>query len=194
MSILKKLTLSMVCASALSFSACSSNPEQGVDLGHILDVFIGSMDTFESNTVDESTKEASNGVMNEFADYTEKKLNSPSFTKKPVGLELKADGSFEGYADKNGNSTRESGEDTTFTVEIDTENNYLIATDMTGESTGMRFSGASFLAGAILGNIMSRQRKSGVSSSSFRNRNVKPRSSYSSARSSSFSGSHSSGK
>lgn len=195
---LKQVVLATAVAGTMLVSTGCSKQVESADLGKVLDVFVHSMDTFESSAA-EGAQEASDAVMKEFTQFTAANLNNPSFTTQPVGLELKDDGMFEGFEDKNSNSTRDSGEETSFTVEIDTENSRLIATDMSGESTGARFSGASFLAGAIIGNLLARQRKAG--GRSFKNRNVKSRSAYassrssgSSARSKSFSGSHSSGK
>lgn len=190
---MKKVALAALVASMLVSTGCSKQVESA-DLGHVLDVFVDSMDNFQSSAADSNATEASDSVMQEFTVFTQDKLNNPSFTSQPVGLELKADGMFEGFEDKNSNSTRDSGEETSFTVEIDTENSRLIATDMSGESAGARFSAGGFLAGMILGNLLSRQRKAGIKPSSFSKRNVQSRNAYSNARSRSFSGSHSSGK
>lgn len=176
-----------------TLGGCSTNVD-GPDLGKVLDVFAYSIDTF--NYPSTGTGPADDSAMQDFTQYTEQNLNMPPLTNAQVGLELQSDGSFQGYHDANKDFVRDSGEDTLFTVEIDTERNRLIATDESGQGTDLRFSAGSFIAGAILGNLLSRQRSAGISKSSLANKQVTPRSQYNnnSARAKSFSGSHSTGK
>ena len=88
-------------------------------------------------------------------------------------------------------SVQDDGEGKVFTVEIDHERKMLIATDVSGNGTHMGFSGSGFLAGALIGHMLSRQRAAGVGPNAFNNRKTVDRSNYrapSSARSRSRSG------
>ena len=188
---LKKVLPAALVFSMATLGGCSTNVESP-DLGKVLDVFVYSIDNF--NYPSSGSEAADDAAMQEFTKYTEQNLNMPPITNAQVGLELQEDGSFQGYNDENKDFIRDAGEDTIFTVEIDSERSRLIATDVSGQGTDLRFSAGSFIAGAILGNLLSRQRSAGVSKSSLANKQVMSRSQYSSARSRSFSGSHSTGK
>ena len=101
------------------------------------------------------------------------------------------DATFLGFVDANGNKVQDDGEGKLFTVEIDSENKRLIATDMAGNGSHLGFSGAGFLAGALIGSLLSRQRNAGVRPGAFNNRTTTARSDYkapASARSRSRSG------
>ena len=102
----------------------------------------------------------------------------PRFYDKRLGMDIQDNATFLGYADENANGIQDSGEGDVFTVEIDEANKRLIATDIAGNSSGLRFSGSGFLAGALIGSLINRQRAAGISASSFNNRSVTPRSSY----------------
>ncbi|WP_179381141.1 hypothetical protein [Jannaschia marina] len=117
--------------------------------------------------------------MDQFTAYYTQVLNAdPRFYDRPLGLEVQQDATFLGFADANSNGVQDADEGKVFTVEIDEENNRLIATDVAGNASGLRFSGTGFLAGVLLGNLLNRQRAAGVTKSSFSNRNVTSRASY----------------
>lgn len=188
----KQCLIGIACLGLVA--ACSTKEVERPDLNKVLDSFSMSLDNFSSAAEVDSNAEASNAVMQEFTVFAAKNLNNPSFTQEKLGLELKTDGSFEGYPDFNKNGAQDADEKTSFKVEVDTEGNRLIATDMTGGSTSRGFSGTGFLVGAIMGSLINRQSKAGISRSSLAAKKANTQSQYSSARSRSFSGSHSSGK
>ncbi|WP_282119451.1 hypothetical protein [Ruegeria atlantica] len=158
--------------------------EQTADLGQVLDRTEFAINEYQEYLTANSIAEASDDQVEEFTEYLTQIMNSePRFYDEPLGLEILSDAKFSGYADANANGARDSDEGEIFTIEIDEANRRLIATDTTGESAGLRFSGAGFLAGALIGNLLSRQRSAGISASSFNNRNVTPRASYSAPRS-----------
>ncbi|MEZ5511945.1 MAG: hypothetical protein R3F47_18980 [Gammaproteobacteria bacterium] len=78
-------------------------------------------------------------------------------------------------------------------MEIDTERSRLIATDTSGTATDMRFSGMGFLAGAIIGNLLGRQRLR-HQLQQLRQPQCHPAQQLQQRRAESFSGSHSFGK
>lgn len=152
---------------------------QTADLGEVLDRTEFAISAYQEHLEANSITEAGDEQIQEFTKVLTAMYNGdPRFYDKPLGLEIQQDAKFLGFADENANGVKDSGEGDVFTVEIDEENNRLIATDMAGNSSGLRFSGAGFLAGALLGNLLGRQRAAGVNKGSFNNRNVTPRSSY----------------
>ncbi|MEX0367055.1 hypothetical protein [Ruegeria sp. HKCCD8929] len=158
--------------------------EQTADLGQVLDRTEFAIVKYQEYLDQNGIAEATNNEVDEFAGFLTQILNSdPRFYDKQLGLEIQTDAKFLGFADANTNGIKDSDEGDVFTIEIDEANNRLIATDTAGSSAGLRFSGAGFLAGALLGNLIGRQRSAGVSAASFNNRTVTPRSSYSAPRS-----------
>lgn len=93
-------------------------------------------------------------------------------------MDIQSDATFIGYADTNNNGVKDCDEGDIFTLEIDEENQRLIATDVAGNSTGLRFSGTGFVAGMLIGSLINRQRATGVSKSSFNHRSVSSRAIY----------------
>jgi hypothetical protein len=179
----------IVIVGVLGFAAYSlflaPESEQTADLGQVLDrtefAIIQYQEYLEANSI----AEASDEQVDEFTGYLTEVMNTePRFYDQPLGLEILSDAKFSGYVDPNENGVRDSGEGEIFTIEIDEANNRLIATDTTGQSAGLRFSGAGFLAGALIGNLIGRQRSAGITAASFNNRTVTPRTSYSAPRSS----------
>ncbi|MBM7067402.1 hypothetical protein [Actibacterium sp. 188UL27-1] len=175
-----------------------SGGEQTADLGQVLDRTEYALNEYQGYLTDNKVEAAGDSELSEFTAFYTSVLNAdPRFYDQPLGLSVQQDASFLGFADSNGNGTQDDGEGKVFTVEIDEENNRLIATDEAGNSSGLRFSGAGFLAGALLGTLLNRQRGAGVQKGAFNNRNVTPRSAYkapSSARSGARSGGLRAGK
>lgn len=172
--------------------------EQTADLGQVLDRTEYVMLNYQSYLDENSIDTMGESQIQEFTQFYQAVLNAdPRFYDKTLGLTAQSDGSFLGYADSNSNGYQDNDEGKVFTVEIDEENRRLIATDMAGESAGLRFSGTGFLAGALLGHFLTKQRSAGISKGSFNNRTVANRASYkapSSARSRSRSGGLRAGK
>lgn len=171
---------------------------QTADLGQVLDRAEFALQEFSTNTSTNGATEASEEVMVEFTSFMTAVMNAqPAFYDSPVGVELKQDATFLGFDDLNGNTARDDGEEDIFKLEIDTENSRLIATDMTGDSVHTGYRGTGLLTGLLIGSLLARQGRSGISRGSFNNRQTTARSSYaakSSARSRSRSGGSKAGK
>lgn len=180
-----KLVIGLAVVGFIGYSIfLAPESEQTADLGQVLDRTEFALNSYQNYLSENGVTEAGDEQVAEFAGYMADVYNAdPRFYNKTLGLEIQADAKFLGFADTNENGTKDSGESDIFTVEIDEENNRLIATDMAGNSSGLRFSGAGFLAGALIGNLLSRQRGAGITKSSFNNRTVTPRSSYTAPRS-----------
>ena len=167
----------------LGLAACGGTP-QTADLGQVLDRTEFTLTEYEnylSSAAAEGTSptEATDEQMAEFAGFLTDVMNSqPTFYDQPIGMEIKEDAVFQGFVDKNMNRVQDSGEKNIFTVEIDSENMRLIATDETGEASHKGFSGSGLLAGLVIGRLLSRQSAAGIRPGSFNNRTTTARSAY----------------
>ncbi|MGX5175388.1 hypothetical protein ACUR5C_15315 [Aliikangiella sp. IMCC44653] len=190
MSKLKALLAASLLTFVVILSACSERVANA-DLDRVLDITADTLYEFEQRgsqqsetAVDDFTTELRNNMRNA----------NPKVHQGPVGIESKQDGSLVGFYDKNNNQVRDSGEKDLFKVEIDGEKQRLIASDANGYVRDHSFSGTGFLAGMLIGNLLSRQRAAGVNPKSLSNKSAMSKSQYSSARSRSSSGSHTRGK
>jgi len=185
----------IITAVLITLAGCQER-ESTADLDRILGVASDSFNSFESSEANINEENA----MDVFAQDYANNLNSVqplAYSEGTVGVQAQSDGSFAGFHDANNNQIKDAGEKDLFNLEIDAENQRLLASD--GEavheqpySGGM---GNGFLMGMLLGNMLSRQSVAGVRPST---RTAKPRASrssfFNSARKRSGSGSHSLGK
>ena len=156
-----------------------SRSEQTADLGQVLDRTEYVLNTYQNHLGESGITDVTKEQMAEFTGFYTEVLNSePRFYEKTLGLEVMPDATFLGFADANTNGVQDTDEGKVFTVEIDEANNRLIATDLAGNESGLQFSGTGFLAGALIGSLISRQRGAGKTAASFNNRNPTPRSNY----------------
>ncbi len=119
-------------------------------------------------------------------------LNSaePPINPNPLGVNAQENGSLLSFDDINANGIQDEGEKSLFLMEVDSENNRLVATNRE-ESRESGFSGSGLLMGYMIGSMLSRQRATGTSPAA---RKTTARGTPSRARSRSGSGSHSRGK
>jgi hypothetical protein len=175
------------------FSACSDSPESA-DLTAVLDRTLNALDQYDAYLKENNITEVADEHMPKLVENLHEAYNAqPAFYDAPVGVALKEDASFDGFRDDNQNNLKDSGESTIFTVEIDNENQRLLATDETGTST-FRSAATGFLAGALIGHLLTRQRGAGIKPGAFNNRKVSSPDNYRNARSASRSGGSSSRK
>lgn len=165
---------------------------QSADLGQVLDRTVFAIEKYDEYLKKENVTEVNDKEMDVLTGFMGDVMNAdPRFYDTALGVSLMKDTTFLGFDDKNGNKVQDSGEEKVFTVEIDHENKRLIATDVSGNGSHLGFSGAGFLAGALMGHLLTRQRSAGVGKGAFNNRKTVDRASYkapSSARSRSRSG------
>ena len=193
--LLKYGAIGVAVVGYIGYTAFQGSRPQAADLGAVLDRTEYALNNYEAEIEGETATDAE---MDAFTGYMANVMNLPTrFYDKTLGLELREDAVFVGFSDENANGARDSGEKDVFTVEIDEANSRLIATDTSGESVHHRYSGRGLLTGLLIGNLLSRQSRAGISKSSFSNRKSTARSSYkpkASARSSSRSGGSRAGK
>ncbi|MGH1420460.1 MAG: hypothetical protein ACRBEQ_01465 [Hyphomonas sp.] len=157
----------------------AANP-QTADLGQVLDRTEFAIETYEEHAKSNaSSTTLSDSQVEEFGMFLAEVMNTePRFYDDQLGMKVQEDALFLGFKDSNANGIQDSGEKKVFSVEIDAENQRLIATDETGESVGHRFSGTGILTGYLIGSMLGRQRAAGITPNSFNNRNVTSRSNY----------------
>lgn len=171
---------------------------QSADLGQALDRTEYALKKYQEEVVSKKVTTISDKRYDELEKFISAVYNSePRFYGGTLGTSFQKDASLVAFADKNANGEKDTGEDKVFTVEIDSENNRLIATDISGNSSHLRFSGSGFLTGMLIGHLLGRQLRSGVRPGAFNNRKTTARSAYkapASARTRTRSGGLSSGK
>lgn len=176
----------------------SDRDEQSADLGQVLDRTVWALEKYDAYLTENNVTEMDEAEYGQLTFFMTEVMNTePQFYQSTLGVSMQADASFLGFADANGNALQDEGEGKVFTVEIDSENNRLIATDVAGASSHYGFSGTGLLAGMMIGNMLSRQSAAGVKPGSFNNRQTVNRANYkapSSARMRSRSGGLSVGK
>ena len=195
---IKILSLTTVIVGAFALTACDQKKSATADLDRILGVASDSMVSFESKN--SSNMEALNegNVMDKFSSSYASDLNAsvPPIHSGPIGVKSEQDGSFAGFDDKNNNGIKDTDEKDLFKLEVDTENNRLVASNE-GEVRESGFSGSGLIMGMLLGNMLSRQRTTGARPAMKKatpKRSASKSKSFGSAKSRVGSGSHSSGK
>lgn len=198
-------------ASALSLSSCGDSSSSQVDvvnLDKVLDTFVATADAMPAPPAEEGQEqEAALGTPEKVKVFTEsyaRSLNDQKIMSKPVGVTMRPDGAFLGFSDPNSNGTKDSGENEIFTVQVDSANSRLIATDVQNSynrDKGYRMGGGGFLTGYLVGSMIGGQRRAGINPGRFSSMKVEPKGYHSkaaktvrSARSSSGSRSFRSGK
>ncbi len=170
----------------------------GVDLDRVMKITTQSMQRFEQSNMNGVKGNMDDLAMAQFSrDLADDlRMAQPPLYTSPIGIVVAKDGSIQGYNDKNGNYIRETGEGDLFKIEIDSQNNRIIASNggvVREQGMGM---GGGLMMGMLMGSLLSRQSAAGIRPGAFNNKRAtpKPRARTSSARSRAGSGSFSSGK
>lgn len=174
--------------SSMVLAGCGvqSTAEPRVDLDRVMSIAGETMNSFDARASGITEENA----MNEFSVLLGYDLNDaqPPLYDGEIGVAAQEDGSLLGFSDSDNNRSYDSGEDELFKVEVDTENNRLLASSEGVVQEGGGFSMGGLFMGMMLGNMLSRQRTAGINPAS---RKATPAPS---ARSRAGSGSHSVGK
>jgi hypothetical protein len=140
------------------------------DLDRVLGVTSESLTKFENTSGNlNATDINKDNVISKFSESYEKDLNAvqPPLNAGPIGVKSEADGSLLGFDDKNNNKVKDEGEKDLFKMEVDSQNNRLVASS-DGEVREQGFSGSGLLMGMLIGNMLSRQRATGANPASRR--------------------------
>ncbi|HBH36098.1 MAG TPA: hypothetical protein DDW45_06970 [Gammaproteobacteria bacterium] len=170
----------------------------GVDLDRVMKITTQSMQNYEKTNLSGVEGKMDDLAMAQFSrDLADDlRMAQPPLYTSPIGIAVAKEGSIQGYNDKNGNYIRETGEEDLFKIEIDSQNNRIIASnDGVVREQGMGMGGG-LMMGMLMGSLLSRQSAAGIRPGAFNNKRAtpKPRARTSSARSRAGSGSFSSGK
>ena len=194
---IKILSLTTVIVGAFALTACDQKKSATADLDRILGVASDSMVSFENKNSSSMESLNEGNVMEKFSSSYASDLNAsvPPIHSGPIGVKPEQDGSLAGFDDKNNNGVKDADEKDLFKLEVDTENNRLVASNE-GEVRESGFSGSGLIMGMLLGNMLSRQRATGARPAMKKAtpKRSASKSSFGSAKSRVGSGSHSSGK
>ena len=173
---IKNIIITVVVLAGLGAFFGKGSSAQTADLGQALDRTERALISYNEKLERDGIEKMTPKEVGELNAYIRREMNAPKeFYGTKVGVAMTEAASFIGYSDKNANNVYEKGEPQLFLIEIDNENQRLIATDMSGNSTHARSGGFGGFLFLSLGN---RQRAAGVAPGSFNNRNSTPRSSY----------------
>ena len=188
---------SLILGIPLLLGSCTQKAP-GVDLDRVMKITTQSMQRFEQTNLNAVKGTMDDLAMAQFSrDLADDlRMAQPPLYASPIGIVVAKDGSIQGYDDKNGNYIRETGEGDLFKIEIDSQNNRIIASnDGAVREQGMGMGGG-LMMGMLMGSMLSRQSAAGIRPGAFNSKRAtpKPRARTSSARSRAGSGSFSSGK
>ncbi|MEA3301821.1 MAG: hypothetical protein U9Q75_00975 [Pseudomonadota bacterium] len=190
---------SLILGIPLLLGSCTQKAP-GVDLDRVMKIATQSMQRYEQTNLNAVEGTMDDLAMAQFSrDLADDlRMAQPPLYASPIGIVVAKDGSIQGYDDKNGNYIRETGEGDLFKIEIDSQNNRIIASnDGVVREQGMGM-GTGLMMGMLMGSLMSRQSAAGIRPGAFNNKRATPkpraRTSFGSARSRAGSGSFSSGK
>lgn len=194
-----KILLGVLTFSVSLLVGCGGG--SAIDLNRVSEIATDSMQAMSSRTDVKDGDKAIEALRKDF----ELKLNSSRpmvYPESYIAVTAEADGSFKGYSDVDNNHTQSADEEELFKMELDSENQRVLASNPSGSETASSpFSGmmTGMLMGMMMGNLMGRQRSAGVNPAS-RQANVKRpsksagKSTSPSAKSRAGSGSHARGK
>ena len=198
---MKKIAITTLTLSLSLLAGCGES-SNAIDLNRVSEISTNTLQAMGSKTgIDDGDK-----AISVFREELERALNSSRpmvYPQSFIGVSAENNGSFKGYDDKDSNHIQGADEKDLFNIEIDTENQRVLASNPGGSETASSpFGGmmTGMLLGMMMGNLMNRQRSAGVNPAS-KKANVKkaaPQSKKSasspSAKSRAGSGSHASGK
>jgi len=200
---MKHFILTALASSLIILSGCEGNnyAKTNIDLKQVLDVTASTMTSYDA-TINKESNPETDQVFWGLAEKLAINYNNaqPALYESNIGVLPQGDASLLAYADTNANSTHDNGEALLYKIEIAGENARIIASSSSGEVQDQGFSAGGMMTGFLLGSLMSRQSRAGVSRSSLANKKTvsagaaRAARSSSSAKSRAGSGSHASGK
>jgi len=184
---MQKLKLFIVAIAALVVASCGGPKVEVINLNKVLDVMVATLNTLKKENKTEKKPEAATAeekkkFMETFNERYITDLNNAKLMSKPLATRVNADGSITGFEDINKNKKYDIGEKDLFKIVIDSPNKRLIAMDLQGgyrRSTG--FSMGGFVAGMVLGHMLSGQTRAGISPNRYSNMQMSPKNYHSSA-------------
>ncbi|MBU2532013.1 MAG: hypothetical protein KKB37_04700 [Alphaproteobacteria bacterium] len=144
-----------------------------IDLAEVLNRSTLAMDRYDKYLKQNNIEKATDTHLEQLNGILQKVMNTePRFHDGFIAMRLGKDAKFSGVDDANANEVADPDEKQLFAIELDAQNKRLIATDASGTATSRGFSGMGFVAGALIGSMLGRQRAAGITPASFANRKV----------------------
>lgn len=186
---MKYIMYGAVGAAVLGYFMLSDSGKANVDLKEVLQRSVVTLDKYDRFLKQNNITKATDAHLNTLNDIFQEELNkAPPLHSGLIATRLGKDAKFTGVDDANRNKVADADEKLLFTVELDSQNKRMIATDSSGSGTYHGFSGMGFIAGALIGSMLGRQSAAGIRPGSFSNRRLASPASYTQARSRARSG------
>ncbi len=169
---MKKFAISLlIVVPLLLFHGCGANQQELVDLDRVLDITMATLDSLNGTQIEGISTDSLEAITTEnqnpqldslfLATYGEN-LNRAQLISDPIRPALEEDGSINGYNDVTNQKL--------FSIEIDSESNRLIATDVQNSyRRESHFPFGGMFMGYMLGSMLGRQRAAGISPSKYSN-------------------------
>ena len=136
-----------------------------IDLNKVLDILQATLTELDGDDKDAVKGEEIKPVDKEeeekrkqFLDAYAKNLTAAKLVSTPIGVEMHDSGSIHGFADKDGDNVKDTGEKELFKVDIDEKEQRLVATDNANHYRDHHYRGRShgLFTGYMFGRMMSR--------------------------------------
>jgi hypothetical protein len=172
---MRKLTgAAAIFAALFLLGGCEQRPVEVIDIDKVLEIFDRVSRTETGETVEgeerdgkiEPLAEERPDRTKEFLSRFAAELNAAKLISSPVGVSMLASGAIEGFRDENGDGMKGSREPRLFTLEIDGEENRVIATQVVAGETYHRHRSyyhhhyhGGFFGYWMMGSMLSRQNR-----------------------------------
>jgi len=159
-----------------SLQACQqTNKSRTLDINGVMDRTIDAMVDFAAEAEESGASLRDDQMIPAFGPKLLSALNSrPKVFTGRLGLIANSDASFKGFDDPNKNNQQDEGEQHLFTLEIDAENERLIATDFSNNTYGTKFRDGQY-HGFFFVWVSRRQTAAGIGPNRFAGRNIDTR-------------------
>jgi hypothetical protein len=186
---MKYIVYGVIGLAVLGYLLMNDKGRGNVNLTQVLQRSALAMENYDKYLKKNNIEKATDKHLEQLNKYLQTALNRPPLQEGLlVATSLGKDAKFTGVTDANKNGFADPDEKKLFTLEIDGQNKRLIATGSDGTGTSRGFSGMGFVAGALIGSMLGRQRSAGINPSSFSNRKLTSPAAYNAARSRARSG------
>lgn len=172
---IQKLKYTAIACATVFTLGCSSPDIPDVDLKQALAITVDSIYAFEEQygetlstraAQQNNEEQTSIDAFLSFSSFLQDEYNRavPVLATSIIGVSPNQDASLIAFTDINGNGQLDdqTGEEALFMIEIDGENSRVIASSNSGAVDEYRVSGTGFLAGYLIGSLLTRQRVAGV--------------------------------
>ncbi len=167
------VALSVVLLPLLLAGCGSQAGGVSVNLSAVLDRTAETLEKFHAYLKRYDYTELDDAMFKQLNNTIEEDLNrKPRIHPTLIATKMRKDVSIVAHGDINGNGKIDAQEPKLFTIEFDPENDRIILTSTSGNSTGRVTGPRGFFAGVFIGSMVNRQRSAGIKPGHFNKRNV----------------------